>query len=121
MAFKSQCEPTGLGEIILPIQIENQITVRRKKHVFISICRLKNEIFQTSSSLNIKVEQLSSVSRQWNIENLSPLSKIDEIRFGENLSILFKCFHRDQHVHHGTLAIKNVSFDKEKHEKVRQF
>ena len=62
--------------------------------------------------MTINIQQLSCVSKQWNIENLSPLSQskrktltfdelsnvqqfsLDSIRYGENLSLLFKCSHR---------------------------
>ncbi len=66
-------------------------------------------LFQTPNTLSINVQQLSCVSKQWNIENLSPISQskeeekkpniskfniLDSIRYGENLSLLFKCTHK---------------------------
>jgi hypothetical protein len=72
--------------------------------------------------LSINVHQLSCISRQWNIENLSPISQsnerektrniqtisysLDSIRYGENLSLLFKCTHK---THPGdTLQMKHI-------------
>jgi len=61
--------------------------------------------------LSINVQQISCISKQWNIENLSPITQsknrifykiisifnflLDSIRYGENLSLLFKCIHKD--------------------------
>ncbi len=63
--------------------------------------------------MSINVQQLSCISKQWNIENLSPISQsneklfllslvffsfhffVDSILYGENLSLLFKCIRND--------------------------
>jgi len=61
--------------------------------------------------LSINVQQLSCISKQWNIENLSPISQsneklfllslvfhfffVDSILYGENLSLLFKCIRKE--------------------------
>ena len=60
--------------------------------------------------MSINVQQLSCISKQWNIENLSPISQskeklflvflvssffVDSILYGENLSLLFKCIRKE--------------------------
>ncbi|CAF4134837.1 unnamed protein product [Rotaria socialis] len=72
IGFHTQSESTGLGELTLPVQIDNQMT--------------------TPNSLTVNVQQLSCISKHWNIKNLSPKTP-NGIRYGENLSLLFKCTH----------------------------
>lgn len=82
------------------------MAVRDLTYFFIWI---RSILFQTPNTLSINVQQISCVSKQWNIENLSLISQskekkiskykifwysLDSIRYGENLSLLFKCIHR---------------------------
>ncbi|CAF4361521.1 unnamed protein product, partial [Adineta steineri] len=73
IGFNTQSQSSGLGELVVPIQIDN--------------------LMATPNNLNIDVQQLSCISKQWNIQNLSPVSK-NSIRYGESLSLLFKCTHK---------------------------
>ncbi|CAF1547592.1 unnamed protein product, partial [Adineta steineri] len=73
IGFNTQSQSSGLGELVVPVQIDN--------------------LMATPNNLNIDVQQLSCISKQWNIQNLSPVSK-NSIRYGESLSLLFKCTHK---------------------------
>ena len=111
LGFNAQSQSTGLGELMLPIQIDNLMTVRT---IPASLWMHSYwDSLQSPNTLSINIQQLSCISKQWNIENLSPLSQsrsssrlprskpislalsmVDSIRYGENLSLLFKCQHR---------------------------
>lgn len=85
IAFQTQAQSTGLGEIILPVQIDN--------------------LMPTPNALNIDMQQLSCISKQWTIENLSPIP-LNSIRYGENLSLLFKC--RQQQQQNEQIQMKHI-------------
>ncbi|CAF4227417.1 unnamed protein product, partial [Rotaria sp. Silwood2] len=76
IGFQTQSQLTGLGELILPVQIDN--------------------LMATQNTLSINVQQLSCISKHWDIKNLSPISQ-NSIRYGENLSLLFKCKRPENH------------------------
>ncbi|CAF0821694.1 unnamed protein product [Rotaria sordida] len=86
IGFQTQSQLTGLGELILPVQIENSMAAQ--------------------NTLSINVQQLSCISKQWDIKNLSPISQ-NSIRYGENLSLLFKCKHQENH--DDSLQMKHIS------------
>ncbi|UJR31903.1 hypothetical protein I4U23_019377 [Adineta vaga] len=96
IGFNTQTQSTGLGELMLPVQIDNLMT--------------------TPNTLSINIQQLSCISKNWHIHNLSFNSK-NSIRYGENLSLLFKCTQGENendslHMKHIYLSTDETTKDK---------
>lgn len=132
LAINSQCQATGLGEMILPIQIDNLMAVRssaRSSRISSIVDVSRRRIPSTSESNNCQRSVGNGTSKIYRHCRKVPRSPrrffsswndflSGEIRYGESLSIVFKCVHRDPH---GTLAIKNISFDEKKASKYVNF
>ncbi|CAF0878505.1 unnamed protein product [Adineta ricciae] len=85
IGFNTQAQSTGLGQLMLPVQIDN--------------------LMATPNTLSINIQQLSCVSKNWHIHYLALNSK-NSIRYGESLSLLFKCTHKENE--HHTLQMKHI-------------
>ncbi|CAF0737248.1 unnamed protein product [Didymodactylos carnosus] len=70
VGLSAQTESIGLGELLLPLQIDNLTAIQ--------------------NNLQITLRQISCISQKWNVNNLSPVYR-NSISCGESLSLLLKC------------------------------